>query len=257
MHTCTIVGCGAVPRTVKLGCLLQVQQPPLSSLLRDCYVVQIVLLYYSGHGALTKKGLAPCAVGVDGKLVNLQKEFLSAADQAAPSGTNAVILLSDACLEVANSPQSCESTTQGESQEASASDRTAGNVSQENDRKACKGNLLVGAHATLPGQVAIEADRMLYGMWTSCLLEAMLVEDCRGADVLKVLAKAGRLMKDKGCSEPPYALFTPGALRTVSLARYIALSFSVLLLHQLSCQFNVMVCTASASRNLYVDVQAS
>ena len=181
-------------------------------------------MYYSGHGVFSKSKLAPCAVGVDGKFVNLQRLFLRQA--ASPSGSSAVILLSDSCLE--------EADTSGGQNLKGNSNNQCSPVSKEAGSEVClespwcskpTGNLLVGAHATQPGQVAVEADRMLYGVWTSCLLEALLLEDCRGCDILRVLAQTGRLMRDRGCCEPPYSLCSPGALSTVSLGRCVTFRF--------------------------------
>jgi Caspase domain len=194
-------------------------------------------MYYSGHGALSSSGQSPCAVGIDGSRTNLQKSFLAAANSACPDGSNAFILLSDACLAPSSrllTPPCAPYTSHAEM--ASPASKTRARAAYIHANHACnpavavehcaknvqdvqKGNLIVCAHAAQPGQHAMQPGRMLYGMWTSCLLEALLIEDARGADVLKVLAQTGRLMSKRGYSQPPYSLFTPGHLSTVNLAR--------------------------------------
>lgn len=160
--------------------------------------------------------------------MNLQKTFLRAADTASPSGSNAIILLADSCFQNVNMPpcfpartRACKKYNNIEpSMHEGNATYAAGEVFSDTPLER-RGNLLIGAHAVRPGEAAVQPDRMLYGMWTSCLLEALLIEDSGGADILRVLAQTGRLLQHRGCCRPAYSLFTPGALSTVSLARWV------------------------------------
>lgn len=73
------------------------------------HAMQILVLFYSGHGAQKSSNKAPVALGVDGQKTNLQQTFLRAADKACklkdknsclenPNECNAIILLMDACM---------------------------------------------------------------------------------------------------------------------------------------------------------------
>lgn len=88
-HTVTLAFCLSCHRGVERG---------VARGAKVRFFVQVLLLYYSGHGAQSAITQSPLAVAVDNNTINLQEEFIRAADAAAKDGSHAIILLMDACL---------------------------------------------------------------------------------------------------------------------------------------------------------------
>lgn len=160
--------------------------------------MQILLLFYTGHGRL--KNGKPCAVGVDGKLVNLYGKFVQALNKAsAQSTTLSIVLLMDASLYT-------------ESSEPGAPARPKPPVSKDSD------NLIVCAHACQPGEHAF------FGLegsnWTDALIQSMRHSD----DLLTILMRSSDHLRKWGTEkQQPWVAWNQNARRMrCSLARYAA-----------------------------------
>jgi Caspase domain len=224
-------------------------------------VVQIVLLFYSGHGDQLSDTNTPRAVSIDGKCFDMLSKYVEAANSlAAPGVSNAIILLMDACLASDSDfdsdsgflcppqcvqgvpcpciPIECWCTlglysTATPSEESTSPTLT--NVSGSSTLT--ESNLIVVAHGCEPGKLSSDSSPEEYkfashqgniSCWTASLVEAMsqeeAVRDRSPGDVMNILARCKQLLPSQFAvkNQRSYAMYKPGvSLSTVSIARYV------------------------------------
>lgn len=156
--------------------------------------MQILLVYYSGHGSQHRETQTPYAIGIergsqDVVSLDMWTNFVKRADAVSNEATsNAIILLMDACLDYGEpdyacfdrcmrsllSPNSCISMMSRLSQHAYHSARNCATMNAGSETSSCEegassastgscvlsreNNLVIAAHACSPGESAIESE---------------------------------------------------------------------------------------------------
>lgn len=193
--------------------------------------MQILLLFYSGHGCLLKG--KPCAVGVDGKAVNLYSKFAQALNrprahadsrrkQRKPS-THSIVLLMDASL----NPSGQNSRPAGNTATAHKRSRSEATETKNPITKSVAArpqlpvdtdeqtaNLVVCAHACQPGEHAYFELRG--SIWTDALLQSMRQKD----DLMTILMHASNQVQKEAEKQEPWVSWNKrGSKIRCSLAR--------------------------------------